>query len=127
MCTDPPPFSCHGQTRGWGGGEVNIYHSPQTHTHTHSLDVAMEAIPSIPQTDKCRIVAHRLSGPKHSENAACLSDEEEGEISSVSLNYVGRLSLPEGIWWEKQGGGSNKLTQRNQTEGEIVWRKFFPA
>lgn len=72
-----PMCSRHGQTQGWGGGGVNIYRS----THTHGLAVAMEAIPSIPQTNKlhrCRIVAHRLSGPKHSEE----------------------LCMP--IWWRKR-------------------------
>lgn len=43
----------------------------------------MEAIPSIPQMDKCRIVAHVLSGPKQWENITWLSDGE-GEISTGS-------------------------------------------
>lgn len=65
-------------------GEVvkSIFTTTHTDTHTHSPAVAMEAIPSIPQTNKlhrCRIVAHRhrLSGPKRSESAACLFDEEK--------------------------------------------------
>lgn len=63
----------------------------------------MAAIPSIPQTDKCRIVAHRLSGPR-TPRAFLMA-----RISSVSLNHVGRLL-------KALGGG--RTQQQTDTEKE---------
>lgn len=66
MCAGrPPPLLL--QSDRHRDGEVLKSIFTATHTHTQSPRVAMEAIPSIPQTDKCRIVARGLPGPKQGE------------------------------------------------------------
>lgn len=57
------------------------------HAHIHSADpaAAVEVIPGIPQSNTvhiCRGAAHNaVSAENPSESAACLSDEERGQIS----------------------------------------------
>lgn len=102
--------SCVPVTGRHRDGEVvkSIFTAPHT-THTHIQPGRCHGGDSKHSTNQqtAQIVAHTLSGPKHSENTACLSDEEKGKISwgFVFLNYVRCLSLPENIWAKHKGGG----------------------